>query len=199
MDEPLNVLPTISPRVKRIVVRTLVWGFGFGVGIGLIVLAVMFYLERPKGWDTKSLRESSVKAGALSKLDRDPELKQTVEEHWTTTSTGSIFTVDIQNTTGKDITLPASLTIMQTAKGTGALHGSFLKLPKDYFLPAHHTVTITLENDSECSPTVKVEECFNSYFKDESDIVLLDQSQKYEIRIPIPPLTPGDLQMNPPS
>ena len=199
MDESLNVLPTISPRVKRIVVRTLVWGFGFGVGIGLIVLAIMFYLERPKGWDTKSLRESSVKAGALSKLDRDPELKQTVEEHWTTTSTGSIFTVDIQNTTGKDITLPASLTIMQTAKGTGALHGSFLKLSKNYFLPAHHTVTITLENDGESSPTVKVEECFNSYFKDESDIVLFDQSQKYEIRIPIPPLTPGDLQMNPPS
>ena len=55
MDESLNVLPTISPRVKRIVVRTLVWGFGFGVGIGLIVLAIMFYLERPKGWDTKSL------------------------------------------------------------------------------------------------------------------------------------------------
>jgi hypothetical protein len=126
-------------------------------------------------------------------------LKQTVEEHWTTTSTGSIFTVDIQNTTGKDITLPASLTIMQTAKGTGALHGSFIKLSKNYFLPAHHTVTITLENDGECSPTVKVEECFNSYFKDESDIVLFDQSQKYEIRIPIPPLTPGDLQMNPPS
>jgi len=199
MDEPLNVLPTISPRVKRIVVRTLVWGFGFGVGIGLIVLAVMFYSERPKGWDTKSLRESSVKAGALSKLDRDPELKQTAEEHWTTTSTGSIFTVDLQNTTGKDITLPASVTIMQMAKGTGALHGSFLKLSKNYFLPAHHTVTITLENDGECSPTVKVEECFNSYFKDESDIVLFDQSQKYEIRIPIPPLTPGDLQMNPPS
>lgn len=199
MDKPLNALPTISPRLRRIVVRTLIGGFGFGVGVGLIVLAVMFYSERPKGWDTKSLRGSNVKAGSLSKLDRDPVLKQTDEERWITSSTGSIFAVDLQNTTGKDIVLPTSVTIMQAAKGTGALHGSFLKLSKDYFVPAHNTVTITIENDGECTPTVKVEDCFNSYFKDDSDIVLFDQNQKYEIRFPIPPLTPGDPYVNPPA
>jgi hypothetical protein len=166
------------------------------------VLAVIFILERPRGWDTKSLRASSVKAEALSKMDRDPAFEQAAEGHWRTTSSGNIFTVDLQNTTGRDITLPTSVAIMQTEKATGALHGSLLKLSKDYFLPARHTVTITLENDGECAPTVEAEECFKSYFKDEGDIVLFDQNQKYEIRIPIPPLTPlahGDTQMSPPS
>ena len=196
MDEPLIVPPTISPRLKSIVIRTLVWGFGFGVGVGLVVLAVMFYLERPKGWDTKSIRASNVKAETLSKLDdHDPFAAIAVPTDFV--STGNIFSADLQNATGKDITLPASVTIMQTAKETGALHSSLLRLSRNYFLPAHHTVTITLENDDECLSTVKVEDCYNGYFKDESNIVLFDQTQKYEIRIPIPPLTKSDLAINP--
>lgn len=190
MDEPMNPLLASWTKSRRTVFHTLVWGFGFGVGIGIILLAVMLCLERPKGWDTKSLRVMNVKAEALGKLD----------EHLVTTSTGNIFTVDVENTTGKDLSLPASVTIMQAAKGTGALHGSLLKLSQDYFLPAHHTVSVTLENDGECSTTVKDEDCFNSYFKDESYIVLFDRNQKYEIRIPIPALTrtPDFIQMNPP-
>jgi hypothetical protein len=188
MDEQPSVPPTIPSTWKGTVVRCAAWGVGFGIGAGLVFVAFAIYTGRPKGWDDKSLRASNVKAGALAKLD----------EQWTATSTGSIFTVDLQNTTWKDITLPTSVTIMETAKGTGALNGSLLKLSHDYFLPARHTVTITLENDGECSPTDKAEECFNSYFKDERDIVLFDQSQKYEISIPIPPLTPGNLQLNPP-
>jgi hypothetical protein len=81
---------------------------------------------------------------------------------------------------------------MQAAKRTGALHGSFLKPDKDYFIPAHHITSINLDNAAEnlCGGDTAVETtCFNNYFADDAEIVVFDDAQKYEIHIPIPALT----------
>jgi hypothetical protein len=104
-------------------------------------------------------------------------------------STGTMFTVDLENTTGADLTLPQTLTVMQTTKGTGALR-SLLKFEKEYFLPGHHVVSVVLENDELCAAKVEAQTCFDSYFKDQSEIVVFDELHKYEIRIGIPALTP---------
>jgi hypothetical protein len=77
------------------------------------------------------LRAKATKAGALSLMDENLEKK----------STGVIFTVDLENAPGADIALPQSVTIMEATKATGALHGSLLKLDKEYFLPAHHVAS----------------------------------------------------------
>lgn len=53
------------------------------------------------------------------------------------------------------------------SKETGALHASLLNLDKEYFIPAHHVVSITLENSDLCAPKVEPQSCFDTYFKAE--------------------------------
>ena len=60
---------------------------------------------------------------------------------------------------------------------------------KEYFVPAHHVVTITLENVELCAAKVEPQTCFNNYFKDQSQIYIFDDIHKYEARIPIPAFT----------
>jgi len=171
--------PTLSPW-KRLAIRALAGGLGCGVGIAVVVLIVDVYWSAPKGWNTDVLRVKKVIAGPFFEWGENSEEK----------STGTIFTVDLENTTDADINLPQSLTVMQAAKDTGALHGSLLKLGKEYFIPAHHVVSITLENSDLCAAKVDPQVCFDSYFKDQSEIVVFDETHKTEIRIRMPSLTP---------
>jgi hypothetical protein len=79
---------------------------------------------------------------------------------------------------------------MQIEKSTGALHGSQLKLDREYFLPAHHVVSVSLDNDNLCVAKLDPQNCFDAYFKKDSEIVIFDETSKYEIHIPIPTFTP---------
>ena len=170
--------PPVSP-LKRFILRAFAWGVGCGLTISIILLSVFFYMERPKGWDTRGLRVKKARAeGFVLFGDR-------LEEK----STGTLFTIDLENTTGTDITLPQSVMIMEASKETRALHGSLLKLEKEYFIPAHHVVTISLSNSDLCAAKVEGQTCFERYFKDEAEIVIFDEGQKYEIHIPIPAFT----------
>jgi len=78
---------------------------------------------------------------------------------------------------------------MEATKGTGALHGSLLKLDKEYFLPAKHVVSIAFSNANLCAAQEDPQICFNSYFKDQAEIVIFDTTRKFEIRIPMPAFT----------
>ena len=78
---------------------------------------------------------------------------------------------------------------MQTDRQTGALHGSLLKLDKEYFIPAGHVVSVVLENDDLCVAKEEPQTCFDAYFKDQSEIVIFDEATKYEIRVAIPTFT----------
>jgi hypothetical protein len=70
-----------------------------------------------------------------------------------------------------------------------ALHSSLLTLDGEYFIPAHHVVSIRISNDDLCAVKVEPQSCFDRYFKDQRDIVIFDQTRKYEIRVPIPTFT----------
>ena len=80
----------------RLLVRTLALGVGIGIGSSLVLVSVRFYAHQPKGWDTHSLRVKHVKAEALTLVGDDLSDK----------STGTIFTVDLENTTGTDVKIP---------------------------------------------------------------------------------------------
>jgi hypothetical protein len=75
-------------------------------------------------------------------------------------------------------------------KGTGALDSSLLKLRKEYFLPAHHVVSISLDAADLCAAHATGKACFDAYFHNQSDIVIFDEGPKYEIRAAVPAFTP---------
>jgi hypothetical protein len=172
LDESASI-----PRWRSYLLRTFLWGLGFGVGSVLALSAVYYYTNRPKGWDSTALRVKHVRSEELDNMDK-------VNGQWEETTTGIMFTADVENTTGTDITIPKTLNIMQAAK-TGALHGSLLALDRDFFLPAHHVVSVILQNSDLCAAKVGGKFCFDNNFKDEGELVIFDDAPKYEIRIPI--------------
>ena len=103
-------------------------------------------------------------------------------------SSGISFSVDLQNTTDADVTVSKNVIIMQATRGTHTLHDSLLSLEGDYFVPAGHTVSVTLKNSALCATNEEAHQCFDAFFKDDDEIVLFDQAQKYEIHIAIPPI-----------
>jgi hypothetical protein len=46
-----------------------------------------------------------------------------------------------------------------------------------------------LDADDICAANYPPKECFNSYFKDDENLVLFDEAHKYEIVIPVPTLS----------
>lgn len=168
---------------KRIIVRSLVGGAACGLVIAAAVSGLYFYSLSSKVWNKKALRTANVKAQPLSRLD----------DKFQEVGSGVTFSVDLENTTSDDITIPKTVTILQEQKDSHALHGSFLKLDQDVFLPSRHVVSLSLDSSDLCVAKYDPQTCFNSYFQGFDNIVLLDNVQKYEIRIPIPKLTiPSD-------
>jgi hypothetical protein len=160
-----------------------------GVTLALCIAAacVLWYASRPKPpepWDTSAIRISAIKAVPLDKLNAN--LKQT--------DSGIDFTFDAANTTGLDLTLPKDTTVMQETKSSHALHDSFLKLDRDYFIPAHHAVTISLGNAELCAPNFDPRGCFHAYFEEDQEIVLFDHQNRREIHITMPALTIPEFQ-----
>jgi hypothetical protein len=164
---------------KRLFIRTFAWGAGCGLVLIVGATAIFFYSQRPKAWDTHRLVVRHAKAEGLSRMN----------EKFDEVSSGITFSADVENTTAADVTLPASLTLMGQTRGSHSLHGSLLKLGSDYFLPAHHVTTISLDSSELCAANDPPQQCFDSYFKDDEDLVLFDESHKYEILIPVPALT----------
>ena len=64
--------PTVSDthpsRWIRAAIRSAAWGVGFGVGAALVFLGASIHENRPKRWDTESLRTTAVTAESLSKV-----------------------------------------------------------------------------------------------------------------------------------
>ena len=94
-------------------------------------------------------------------------------------------TVDLQNTTGEDITLLQSVIVMESEEGSHVLHSSRFALDHDYFMPAGHTVSVTLMADDPCAPENTPETCVESYFNGMDEIVLFDKPARYEVHIPL--------------
>jgi hypothetical protein len=165
---------------KRLLIRSFAWGAGCGLVLAVVAVAIIYYEQRPsKGWNAQALRVKHAQAEGLSRLN----------EKLDEVSSGITFGVDVENTTATDVLLPRGLTAMGQTQGSHALHGSFLKLGADYFLPALHVTTISLDSDDLCAANLPPQQCFDSYFKNDEDLVIFDGAHKYKIVIPVPGLT----------
>jgi hypothetical protein len=163
--------------VKRLLIQSLTWGVGCGLVLATMILAILFYGHRAKGWDAHALRVHHVRAEGLSQLKFDE------------VSSGIEFSVDVENATAADVSLPHTLTTLGQTRGSHSLHSSLLRLREDYFLPARHVTTISLASADMCAANHPPQQCFETYFKDDEDLIIFDESHKYEILIPVPTLT----------
>jgi hypothetical protein len=177
MDTNQQQRPLLPAR--RFLVRSFAWGAGCGFALAVVLDVGLLYEQRPKPWDTRALRAKHSKAEGLSRLN------ESLDE----VSSGITFSVDVENTTALDITLPRTLATMGQTRASHALHGVFLKLDGDYFLPAGHVTTISLDSDDLCAANCPSQQCFDRYFKDDEDLVIFDESHRYEVLIPVPTLT----------
>jgi len=186
MASPANsaTAPPFDRGWKRLVIRSLLGGTTCGVVLVLALGCLYFYAQRPKPWNQKALRAAQVKAHPLYDfVQKNDKLEAG--------SYGFSLTVNLENATNRDITIPESVTVMQEAKDSHALHDSRLRLRGDSFIPAGHTVTLSIETGTDlCAPNEDEKDCFKSYFQEDDSIVLFDNPAKYEIRIPVPTLTP---------
>lgn len=165
--------------MKSTFLKAFGWGAGCGLVLAIAIAGLIFYEQRPKAWNTQALRVKAAKAQSLSRLN----------EKFEEVSSGITFSVDVENATRSDLTLSSAVNVMGQTRASHALHGSFLKLPKDYFLPAGHVTSISLDSDDLCAANHPPQECFDSYFGEDEFIVVFDEARKYELLIPVPPLT----------
>lgn len=165
-------------RWQRVIVRSLVGGAACGATIAVVLIAFYFYQVRSKGWNSRALRTVRVKAEPIDQLN----------EQFNPMCSGIIFTVDIENTTNVDLPIPQHVMVMGRTRGSNAIHGTFLKLKRSYFIPAKQVETITLESDQLCAANFDPQTCFDGYFKDDQEIVLFENLNRNEVQIPIPTL-----------
>jgi hypothetical protein len=167
---------------KQTFLRAAGWGFGFGVGVVIVGGTCLWFWGRPKGWDTGALRAKNIKAEGIGHAKEHDNILDV-------DAMGTAFTFDLENTTREDVTLSPGVRIMLSNKETKALSDSSLLVAKDYFLPSKQSVSVTIQNSSECTESMKTDACFDAIFKGASEIVIFDESAKREIRLPIPPFT----------
>ena len=172
----------------RTALRSLAWGAGCGIGIAIVLAAAIYISDRPKQWDTKALQAKNVQLFYM----------QPIDAVGTGNGIGFFLKFDLENRTGTDISLPEDVTIMETNKKTGALSTSDMKHRSASFLPAHHTTSITLDTGTFCKfgdPNALSEkdatDCFNTRLKNVGAVVIFDEPSKYEIAVPVPPLSLG--------
>ena len=184
-----NQQPRPLSPVKRLFIRSFAWGAGCGLVLVVVLTAFVLFEQRPKAWDTTALRVKGAKAEGLSRLN----------DKFDEVSSGITFSVDVENTTAADDTLPPTLAVTSQTRGSHSLHSSLLKLPSEYFLPSRHVTTISLDADDLCAANYPPQHCFDSYFKDTENLVIFDEAHKYEILIPVPGLTlpPGQTSAPP--
>jgi hypothetical protein len=174
----MEPIPT-NTSWKIVALRTGVWGLGFGLGVGTILGVSIWLMGRPKSWNTSALTPHNIKAEGIGHAK---DLGSTFDVD----GIGTSFSFDLENTTSEDITLPKYAKVMQSDKSSGSLADSSLLIQKEYFIPAKHTVVVTLQNANECVKTMRTDECFDAIFKNIGDIVIFDQSAKRESRFAVP-------------
>jgi hypothetical protein len=166
------------PLWKRVFVRAAIGGSALAIVLLAGMATITWYVNRPKEWNAYALK--AVRAHVSPSVQLNEKLDEV--------SSGINIDADIQNTRS-DIRLPADLKVQSVTKNTNALQMTHLNLRREYFIPAQHTVTVTVDSADLCAANQKPRDCFNTYFGDASALVIFDERSRYKIEIPIPAFT----------
>ena len=161
--------------------KYIVLGLSIGVGATLAAVLVLegfhFYNREPAGWNRMALVARKV----------------VVSEGFSIGSTVSfIFTVNVENTTTRDIPLPKSARVMLEAKGSRALSPitDIISLSENYVIPAGHVFEVYLVTDAEKSAVGLRED-----LKDYDAIVIFDDSGESRLGVPVAGSTKYELDI----
>lgn len=168
----------ISPW-KRIAIRAAVGGIACGVVLVIGAAVAVYFANRPKEWNDRAMKVVYSEARPFAWWGKDLEEK----------SSGIIFDVNIQNTTGSDINIAQDLSIMSQTRSSHALKGTALQLDRAYFIPARHTVSVSMGSTELCAANYDPRKCCDSHFKDADALVIFDGIGRFKISIPVPQLT----------
>lgn len=167
---------------KRIAIRAVIGGTACGVVLVIGAAVALLFVNRPKEWNNRALKVVHAEAHAFVRWGHGPVAE----------SSGIVFDIDIQNTTGHDVNIPQNLRVQSQSKNTHALRGTLLQLPIEYFIPAHHTVSVSMGSTELCGAEYDTRKCFDNYFKDEEALVIFDEPTRFEIDVPMPQLQTTD-------
>jgi hypothetical protein len=163
---------------KRIAIRAAIGGATFGVVIVTGAAVAEYVANHSNEWNDLALRVVRSEAHPLMKLNRD----------FGDESSGIAIDVDLQNTTPTDITVARNVDVLAQVRNTHVLKRTSFVLAEAYFIPAHHTVSVSLTASGSCGPKAPPRECYDSYFLEADSLVIFNVASRFKINILKPKL-----------
>jgi hypothetical protein len=169
------------------VLRYVSIAFGIAVGVTLTLAALIWFWNRPKSWDTKSI--TSVSAEAVP-FDSDVNAGNFHTD-------GFFLRFTLLNNTGTDYTVPTDIKLLERRKDTGALEEFGGKVSQPVLVPSHERAQLTVALDYSCRVFLADgtrgsdrddPNCFQDAFGEMSGFVLLDSESKVRLDLPVPQL-----------
>ena len=170
--------------------RPAVFGASFGLGAGTIVVAAVgffyWHSSRLQSWDANTIKGLSVTVSQTFDLN---------EQQKNFTASGFMLTFVLQNTSGKDFTVPQNLRLFERSSKTGALEELNAKLDHSFVVPAKEKAEVHANVEYGCSDedlaTGKTTErdgaaCFRDAFGGVAGLVGFDDSTHTRVDLPMP-------------
>jgi hypothetical protein len=176
--------------------RHAVIGAGFGLTVGATIVAAVGLLywnsSRPRPWDATTIKGISTTVSQTFDLD---------EQRRQLTASGFTLVFILENTGGRDYTVPQNLRLFERSSKTGALEESNAKLDQSFVVPAREKAEVHTRIEYGCS-TEDLESgkrterdggaCFKDAFGDVTEFVGFDDNTHTRLNLPKPTYIGGN-------
>jgi hypothetical protein len=171
----------------------MIFGASFGVAAVVAIVAALglfrWYSSRPKPWDASTIK------GVSSTVTQTVTLNEKENKF---IGAGFEMTFILENTSGRDYTVPQNLRLFERANKSGALQELNAKLDHPFVVPAKEKADFRAGVEYRCSTldmdTGKETErdhaiCFNEEFGDVAEFVGFDDETHTRLNLPKPTYT----------
>jgi hypothetical protein len=172
---------------KKTLLRAAGVGAGFAFVAALIVgAALWWYSSRAQSWDASTIKGTNTTVSQT--FDLDEQKKDYI-------ASGFMLVFILQNTSGKDYTVPENLRLFERSSKSGALEELKVKLDHPFVVPAKEKTEVHASMEYGCSDedmaTGKTTErdgatCFKDAFGNVTDFVGFDDATHTRLNLPKP-------------
>jgi hypothetical protein len=173
-------------------------GASFALTAVAAIVAVVgifhWYSSRPQSWDARTIKGISTTVSQTFDLD---------EQRKDFTASGFMLVFVLENTSGRDYTVPENLRLFERSSKTGALEELKAKLDHSFVVPAKEKTEVHASVEYGCSnedlATGKTTErdgetCFKDAFGNVTDFVGFDDNTHTRLNLPKPVYAGGTSQ-----